>query len=91
MYLLTKKSTETLQNVGIDFSNRLLTGEVIDSSTVTCTTAGIVSGATNSTTQVTADLAAGTDNGEYSIVYTATGDSGSILVGYILLGVKDGI
>ena len=89
MFLLTKRVGETLQNVGIDFTDRLLTSEGISSGTVTCATSGIVSGAVATTTTLTADLAAGSDAGEYVIEYVATGDLGSIMESQVLLCVLD--
>ncbi len=89
MFLLTKRVGETLQNVGIDFSDRLLSTETISTGSASCTTAGIVTGSAYSTTQVVCDLAAGVDGNEYVIEYTATGSLGSILEAEILLCIKE--
>ena len=89
MFFLTKRVGETLQNVGIDFTDRLVTGETVSTGTATCATAGIVTGEGNNTTQVYCDLSAGVDGTEYTIEYIATGSLGSILEATILLCVKD--
>ena len=89
MFFLTKRVGETLQNVGIDFTDRLLTGETISTGTATCATAGIVTGEGNNTTQVYCDLSAGVDGEEYLVEYVANGSLGSILEGTVLLCVSD--
>mgnify|MGYP003394200093 CR=1 len=89
MFLLTKRTGEVLQNVGIDFSDRLLTGEIISSGTATCATTGIVTNAGKNDTQVYCDLSAGADGTEYEIEYTATGSLGSVLECVVLLCVSD--
>lgn len=89
MFFLIKTVEETVQNVGIDFSGRLLTGEVISSHTVTCATSGIVVGDEHNDTQIYCDLTAGVDKTEYIITYKATGNLGSILESSVMLCIKE--
>jgi len=89
MFFLTKRVDEVLQNVGIDFTDRLLTGETILTGTATCSTTGIVTGKGKNDTQVYCDLSVGVDGSEYEIEYTATGSLGSILQAVLLLCVKE--
>ncbi len=89
MFFLMKRADEVLQNVGIDFTDRLLTGETVSSGTATCATSGIVTSAGNNTTQVYCDLSAGVDGTEYTIEYKATGSLGSVLEAVVLLCISD--
>lgn len=98
MHKLKKQPAETSVGVGIDFSRRLATGEILSTGTITASVVSgsgavvgdiTISGKTINNTSMIGTIAGGKDGCVYKLTYLVTGTVGNILESEIKLTVKD--
>lgn len=87
MFAYYKQASETIDGVGIDFSNELATGETIQSYTVTDSNAGVAIDAATTNNEVVATLTGGTAGEIYNVVYSIVGSLGTTASNTIILHV----
>lgn len=89
MFILEKQPDEILKGVGCDFKNRLDTGEVLISGTITGTKANFVSNIGYNDTQVTCTITGGVHGENIKLEVRALGSLGNYLDGDILVKIRE--